>query len=198
MSTSDHDDDELLRRIREKAHRPGQLPAVARPDDLDLAEHSLGFPLYPFHRRLLAEVADGGFGPSFGIYGVGIEGYRDEELGGGLVEVRSTLGAGDTGFLAMLATPLEDLGCGAWLYIDSNSDDGRVLLATGQDVYRTEHDIRSWFRLWLDDGASRAIFFDASKALRKPGINPFTREPMEYVGEGPPIGELIHRWPEDM
>ena len=159
---------------------------------------SLGFPLHPFHRRLLAEVADGGFGTSDEIYGVGSEGHRDDDLGGGLVEVRSTLGAGDTGFLAMLATPLADLGCGAWLYVDSSSEDGRLLLATGGDVYRTEHDIRSWFRLWLDARASRAIFFDASQAPKKTGINPFTREPMVYVGEGPPFGELIHRWPEEV
>ena len=67
----------------------------------------------------------------------------------------------------------------------------------GRDLQpSTDHDIRSWFRLWLDDRASRASFFDASKASRKRGINPFTRQPMVYVGEGPPIGELIHRQPE--
>jgi hypothetical protein len=198
MSTGDHEDDELLRRIRDKSQQLGQLRAVAHPDDLDRAEESLGFPLHPFHRRLLAEVANGGFGASEGIYGVGGDGYRDEQLGGGLVEVRSTLGADDTGFLAMLATPLEHLGCGAWLYVDSRSEDGRLLLSAQRDIYRTEHDIRSWFRLWLDDGASRAIFFDASKAPRLSGINPFTRQPMVYVGEGPPIGKLIRRWHEDV
>jgi hypothetical protein len=198
MSTNDQEDDELLRRIRDKAHRQGQLRGVAQPDELDHAEHSLGFALYPFHRRLLVEVADGGFGPNDGIYGVGIGGYRDDELGSGLVEIRSAMGAGDAGFLAMLATPLGDLGCGAWLCVDSSSDDGRLLLMAGHGVYRTEHDIRGWFRLWLDDRASRAIFFDASKAPRKTGINPFTREPMVYVGEGPPFGELIHRSPGDV
>jgi hypothetical protein len=209
MSTSDREDDELLQSIRDKAHRQGPdtrrgwfgqtvTPAVAQPDDLNLAENSLGFLLHPFHRRILAEVADGGFGPSHGIYGVGTDGYRDEALGGGLVEVRSALGAGNTGFLAMPAAPLQDLGCGAWLYVDSNSTDGRLLLLTGRGVYRTEHDIRTWFRLWLDDRASRAIFFDASKASRKRGTNPFTRQPMDFVGEGPPLGELIHIWPDDV
>ncbi len=198
MSTRDREDDKLLRRIRDKAHRQGRLPAVAQPDDLDLAERSLGFPLHPFHRRLLAEVADGGFGPSHEIYGVGVDGDRDGDLGGGLVEVRSTLGAGDAGFLAMLATPLQDLGCGAWLYVDSSSADGRLLLATGEALYRTEHNICSWFRLWLDNRASREMFFDESKATQQSGINPFTREPMVYVCEGPPFGELIHRRPEDV
>lgn len=108
---------------------------------------------------------------------------------------RSTVGPGDTGFLAMHAVPLLNLRCGAWVYVDSSSEDGRLLLATGKDVYRTDYDIRSWFRLWLDDRDSRTLFFDASKAPRKSGINPFTRQPMEYVGEGPPIGELIHQWP---
>ena len=143
-------------------------------------------------------MADGGFGPEHEIYGVGVEGYRDDALGGGLVEVRSTLGAGDTGFLAMLATPLQDLGCGAWLYVDSSSEDGGLLLATGEALYRTDQNIRSWFRLWLDNRASREMFFDESKATEKSGINPFTRQPMVYVAEGPPFGELIHRRPEDV
>jgi hypothetical protein len=82
------------------------------------------------------------------------------------------------------------------LYLDSSSEDGRLLLSTRQGVYRTEHDIRSWFRLWLDDLASRGSFFDSSQAPRKTGIIPFTREPIVYVGEGPPFGELIHRWSE--
>ncbi len=73
----------------------------------------------------------------------------------------------------------------------------RLLLVSERGVYRTEQNIRGWFRLWLDDRASRSIFFDASKASRKRGINPFTRQPMEYVAEGPPLGELIHSWPED-
>jgi hypothetical protein len=131
------------------------------------------------------------------IYGVGTDGHRDEALGGGLVEVRSNLAAGDSGFLALSAAPLEDLGCGAWLYVDSSSTDGRLLLISEQGVYRTHQNIRSWLRLWLDDRASRANFFDASKASRKRGINPFTRQPMEFVAEGPPIGDLIHSWPED-
>jgi hypothetical protein len=197
MSTSNHEDDHLLQRIRDKGHQQGQLPPTASPDDLDLAERSLGFPLDPFHRRLLAEVANGGFGPSHGIYGVGVDGYRDEALGGGLLEVRLNLAAGDTGFLAMRAAPLEDLGCGAWLYVDSSTPDGRLLLVSEQGVYRTEQNIRSWLRLWLDDSASRANFFDASKASRKRGVNPFTRKPMEFVAEGPPLGELIHSWPDD-
>jgi hypothetical protein len=198
MSSSNHeDDDDLLQRIRDKAQRQGPLPPVAQLDDLALAEHALGFPLHPFHRRLLAEVANGGFGPSHGTYGVGTGGHRDEALGGGLVEVRLNLAAGDTGFLAMRAAPLEDLGGGAWLYVDSSSADGRLLLVCERGVYRTAHDIRDWFRLWLDDRTSRGIFFDASNASRKRGVNPFTRKPMEYVAEGPPLGELVHSWPED-
>ena len=91
MNTAEHEDDELIGRIREKAHRKEALSSVASPDELEVAERSLGFPLYSFHRRLLAEVADGGFGAGFGIYGVGADGYRDEQLGGGLVEVRQGL-----------------------------------------------------------------------------------------------------------
>ena len=197
MTSSNHEDDDLLQRIRDKAQRLGPLPSVAEPEALALAERQLGFALDPFHRRLLAEVANGGFGPSHGIYGVGTDGHRDEALGGGLVEVRANLAAGDTGFLALRAAPLEDLGAGAWLYVDSSSADGRLLLICEQGVYRTAVNIRSWLRLWLDDCASRANFFDASKASRKRGINPFTRQPMEFVAEGPPLGELVHCWPED-
>lgn len=43
------------------------LPAPATAADLDRAEASLGFRLPPTLRRVYAEVADGGFGPGYGL-----------------------------------------------------------------------------------------------------------------------------------
>jgi hypothetical protein len=47
-----------------------QVPPPATDAELDDAEASLGFPIPPLLRRLLAEVGNGGFGPAYGLEGV--------------------------------------------------------------------------------------------------------------------------------
>src|SRR5919198_4102425 len=56
--------DDLIARLRA---RGADLPAPADETELARAEGSLGFALPPAVRRAYAEVADGGFGPGFGL-----------------------------------------------------------------------------------------------------------------------------------
>lgn len=62
--------------------RPVLLPPVARREDLDAAEDSIGHPLPPTLRLVLGQVANGGFGPGFGLLGVGPTGHRIDLAGG--------------------------------------------------------------------------------------------------------------------
>lgn len=50
---------------------PSELFPVATQHDVLAAENALGFPLPPLLRRLYLELANGGFGPGYGLSGVG-------------------------------------------------------------------------------------------------------------------------------
>lgn len=56
--------------------RPVPLLPVADRQDLDAAEASIGHSLPPTLRLVLTEVANGGFGPGYGLLGVGLTGHR--------------------------------------------------------------------------------------------------------------------------
>ena len=53
-----------------------RLPSVADPKELDAAEAAIGHPLPPVLRLVLEQVANGGFGPGYGLLGVGPTGHR--------------------------------------------------------------------------------------------------------------------------
>lgn len=46
--------------------------------ELKLAEAKLGFPLPPLLKRLYADIGNGGFGPGYGLMGLG-DGFRDDQ-----------------------------------------------------------------------------------------------------------------------
>jgi hypothetical protein len=46
--------------------------------ELDLVESRFGFPLPPLLKRLYMEVGNGGFGPGYGLLGLG-DGFRDDQ-----------------------------------------------------------------------------------------------------------------------
>ncbi len=90
-------DDDILReysklrrrlfRPRVKASRFQKLKPPATPAEVAAAEVRLGYTLPPLLRRLYIEVGDGGFGPGYGVLGVGAGGLRDS-LGNDLVDGR--------------------------------------------------------------------------------------------------------------
>lgn len=79
---------------------PQKVYPVASVDDLALAEKSLGFSLPKLLRRIYAEVGNGGFGPGYGLLGVGSGGAKDD-LGNDLVQgyqSRLTKASGEPGW----------------------------------------------------------------------------------------------------
>jgi hypothetical protein len=89
--------EELLQSIKARAQNPqtindmaagmspaGQLPPVTGAEKVADAETRLGFALPELLRRMYCEIADGGFGPGYGL--VGIEGDRNSYLGSSLVD----------------------------------------------------------------------------------------------------------------
>jgi hypothetical protein len=104
------DEEELIRRLKKRVSRGAwwhlfaqrvftdlpsgrhwnwerRLPRPASPDLVAGAEQTLGFSLPPLLRRIYLEVADGGFGPGYGLFGIAdgppfhdtlIEYYKEE------------------------------------------------------------------------------------------------------------------------
>ena len=87
-----NDRDDLIRRIKSRVADPMRavdsaawvrpIPTIAPPAsvaEVDSAEAALGFPLPPLLRQLYIEVGNGGWGPSYGLYGVPTGGATPDE-----------------------------------------------------------------------------------------------------------------------
>src|SRR4051812_32471688 len=81
-------DDVLIAKVRGRAHDPEtrideaklgspRLAAPATPRMIADAEARIGRPFHLLHRRLLAEIGSGGFGPGYGMIGLA-GGHVDE------------------------------------------------------------------------------------------------------------------------
>jgi hypothetical protein len=69
----------------EPDYRREPLPAVASAVALLATEHSIGFSLPPLLRRIYTEIANGGFGPGYGL--IGIDGGFTDDLGRNIVDI---------------------------------------------------------------------------------------------------------------
>lgn len=95
--------DDVIARLAERIARdpqgvgptgfPFAAASKASPTSIAEAEKSLGFSLPPLLRRAYLEVANGGFGPGYGIIGVG-GGFTDD-LGNSIVDLYRGFRLGD-------------------------------------------------------------------------------------------------------
>jgi hypothetical protein len=69
----------------ESDYRREPLPAMASAVILLATEHSIGFSLPPLLCRIYTEIANGGFGPGYGL--IGIEGGFTDDLGRNIVDI---------------------------------------------------------------------------------------------------------------
>jgi hypothetical protein len=160
----------------------------ASPEHVRLAEAQLGFQLPVLLSRAYQEVADGGFGPGYGLFPVEIE-RRGPTHGETIVEVRNKLAIDPRWQMHLL--PLCDWGCAIWSCLDCKAEDGPIVTLDGeQPLANTGHTLRSWLLAWLAGRDLWAEMFEP--APRRMGINPFTRQPIELPGLGRPRGKP---WP---
>jgi hypothetical protein len=71
-------EDDLVAALRVRASTVPDLPPKASKQSVVAAEEALGFSLPPLLRRIYLEVANGGFGPDYGLIGVG-GGHLDDQ-----------------------------------------------------------------------------------------------------------------------
>jgi hypothetical protein len=190
-------DDALIHKLRARAQveprrpmwqgdKPG-LHAPASSEAIAAAEVMLGFRLPTLLRRIYEDVADGGFGPAYGILPMASH-YPEAGQHETVVEVRDKL-AVDPRWPTRIV-PLCDWGCANWSWLDCRAVNGSVVTLAGEaGFYEQAYDLRSWLTAWLSGADLLDEMFEPRTTT---GINPFTRKPIEIKGRGAPRGR---RWP---
>ncbi len=185
-----HDND-LLRLLRARAESESRNGPASAPAVADF-ERAAGLRLPTFYARLLTEVANGGFGPGFGIVGIPPDGFVDDDLGGDLLEAYLERRACEEAAwrLPLGLLPLCNWGCGTFSYVDTLSTGAAVVTA---DVLQdrieyteTAVTLAAWLSDWVD-GVNLEDAMYQTVGYRD-GINPFTRKPMQF-----PIRRLAGR-----
>ncbi len=166
----------LIEAIRERATRHElrndfadrfgpEVSAPATTAAADEAERELGYALHPFHRRLLMEVGNGGFGPGYGLIGLpggtlAVDGYSLVELSRLLLEE-----PGPSSSLPVVV--LCDWGCGTWAFIDCET--GAVLTVSEEGLNDSGQIIYQWFEDWVSGVALwRRVFREEQRIVQNP------------------------------
>ncbi|XXY20352.1 SMI1/KNR4 family protein [Sorangium sp. So ce216] len=184
-------EDRLISAVRARAHDPAtrtdrpserhcEIPAPATAEAIQAAEGRMGFPLQSFHRRLLQEIGDGGFGPGDGLVGVvhGLDAH-----GRSLLALRDVLWLDAETPLPAGVVPLCDWGDAIWSCVDAKTD--HVLTFDESDLTDTRQNIYSWF----DDWVSGVNLFGKMFVLEERVIvNPFTKQLMTVRTPASPVG----------
>lgn len=150
--------DDIERRLKTPAQRP--LPERATPATIAAAEASLGFSLPALLRRVYLDVANGGFGPGFGI--VGVRGGWTTDRGNtieDLYEEMSDSTTEDPRWVWPVAlVPFVDRG-GSFVCVDATTPEGRIaewdpdeLDGRGRDGgwTRSFREVATSLEAWLD------------------------------------------------
>jgi hypothetical protein len=162
--------------IRERAAHPNlrndfarlftaELGAPATTAAVDEAERANGYALHPFHRRLLIEVGNGGFGSGYGL--IGLPGGTLNVDGYSLVELSRLLLDEPGPSLSVPVVVLSDWGCGTWAFIDCAT--GRVLTVSEEGLKDSGQDVYAWFEDWVSGVALwRRVFKEEQRIVQNP------------------------------
>ncbi len=153
---------------------------------LAATEARLGFPLPRLLARVYTEVADGGFGPGYGLLSLASRESDERSLSSVYLEFR----AGD--WLERLL-PLWDWGCAMWSCLDGRSDGGAIVTSNQGEFTMTHFTLHSWLHAWTTDVDLSREIFEASEVTRM-GINPFTKKPMVFHGGPRSKGRRVIAW----
>ena len=138
-------EDELISAVRAAAEGR-DLPPPAPPEVVAEAEAVIGFQLPPLLRRLYVEVANGGFGPAFGVLGIRVPGGLNEDItdpyreGWDPAVVKVPKGL----------VPLCDWGCAMLSMVDFRDPAGPMWGIEEGELFREGMTLAGWLERYLD------------------------------------------------
>jgi len=153
----------LKERIQNKELTPATIPPPATLAEVEAAERVLGFNFPTLLRRIYLEVANGGFGPDYGLLGVPPDGTTDDQ-GGTILSLYGTLplnnpdipyeGEDDYEFLEWpeKLLPICHYGCAIYACFDCEGEDGAIVIWEGGllDSLPEANSLQEWLENWLN------------------------------------------------
>ncbi len=139
---------------------------------IEQAERDLGFSIPPLLRACYLQIANGGFGPGYGLVGVA-GGYKSDY--GDLVETFRVAKEGAeynggewrTGLL-----PFCEFGCNIFSCVDCNDEKNAVWTSEECEVWPQTYDLSKFFDLWIE--GVDVLGYDSVEKETREIINPFT------------------------
>jgi hypothetical protein len=131
-----------------------ELQPVATSAQIKLAEKELGFSLPDSLIQIYTQVANGGFGPGYGILGVG--GGWTDDLGN--TAERLYYAGKRTQFKGLL--PICYYGCATYALLDCKVENGQILLLEANKLKKEPlaNSLREWLEEWLQtEKAKRSV-----------------------------------------
>ena len=163
-------DPTLVNRIA--AHLAGTKFVLASAESIKLTEAQLGFALPELLKSLYLNIANGGFGPGYGI--IGIAGGHRSSIGS-LVETYNDMIRGAQ-YLGLewnpRCLPICDWGDSIYSCVDCATPGNPILRSDECKAHPVNYGLEDFFEMWLE---GRDLFSDgAPKARTVEIINPFT------------------------
>jgi len=159
-------EDELVARIKECANDPKQrtglvqkfpklagrrpLPEPATPQALEMAESRMGLSLPPLLVRLYVEVANGGFGPASGLFGVDNEQASPLSQSIPSVYLQLITDHSSRWKWPQRLVPVCDWGCGIHAVIDCSTAEGLVSHDSQSMRSRDRYTFAQWMQDWAN------------------------------------------------
>ena len=112
------------------------------------AERKLGFELPPLLRTLYRKVANGGFGPAYGIIGLDENGWLDVDHDVALPDLYAMFRRGDNWPDRFL--PICNDGCGMYSIIDCNTVNAEMVFSGGVTLEGGGIAFEQWLEKWVN------------------------------------------------
>jgi hypothetical protein len=166
---------DLIDRIKAYLNATGNRPrfVTAAPETIQRAEARLGFSLPSFLKRCYIEIANGGFGPAYGLFGIE-NGHRSDW--GDIVDFyqvieRDYKSEGRIWTPALL--PFCEYGCAIFWCVKCDSSEEICTLDQGK-VWPQDYGLETFFEMWLN-GVDIYTSDPTIETVESTWINPFRR-----------------------
>jgi hypothetical protein len=169
------------------------LRPPAKPDAIQLVESTIGFPIPTMLARLYTEVADGGFGPGYGLLPLldskGSAAHPNRQVGDDDETIASVYLDVRPPSWPDQILPLWNWGDAIWSCLDARVDNGPIITHDGVDGPTvTNFTLRSWLEAWMDGVNLWDEIYQDKEAWV---TNPFTKQPMKTKVRGSARGQRL-------